>query len=36
MNKINKPREDYVLIFQREKQEEIKEEENNEEESEKE
>ena len=31
MNKINKPREDYVLIFQREKQEEKEEEENNEE-----
>ena len=36
MTKINKPREDYVLIFQREKQEEKETEENNEEESEKE
>ena len=36
MNKINKPREDYVLIFQREKQEEKEEEEKQEEESEKE
>ena len=35
MTKINKPREDYVLIFQR-NSEEIEEEENNEEESEKE